>query len=1352
MRISTFLLALLPFLAVAQNAEQQEWIRQRSNVMELQNLSQTFQKRAMEEKREALRLAAIYGLPVRIVLEDGTEAELMRFRNGVPEYYRTENSDAAESTSTDQVYPGAAGGYSLDGSGMTLGEWDGGATRTAHQEFGGRATQADGATTLSDHATHVAGTLVAAGVQASAKGMAYAADLDAYDWNSDDSEMASAAAAGLLVSNHSYGSVAGWSYGDWASPGNDEWHWWGDPGISTTEDWKFGFYDQSAENWDDIAFNAPYYLIVKSAGNDRGESHSGSHKVWSGGSWVTSSASRNDDGNALGYDCVTTYGTAKNILTVGAVSDISGGYSTPSDVVMSSFSGWGPTDDGRIKPDVVGNGIGLYSAASGGNTQYSTKSGTSMASPNVAGSLILLQEHYYNLHTAYMRAATLKALVIHTADEAGPADGPDYQHGWGMLNTLKAADVIAAPSSNNIIEANLTSGATWTYPLNANGIDPVRVTLCWTDPAGNSPASASLNPATSRLVNDLDIRIIASGGTQFQPYVLNPASPGTAATTGDNFRDNVEMIYPGILPAGSYTVQVTHKGASLSGSSQDFSVIISGVPSQPVAAINTSADILCTGENLQLTDASGGAPTSWNWTISPGGYSFTGGTGATSQNPQVQFSSAGTYVIQLVATNTLGSDTISTSVEVGGLPLPFTENFESPATYNRWAVDNPDNDITWTITAVSGNGSTQAAGIDNYNYSASDAVSQLDDLTSPPLNLTGYTTATLTFDYAYRQYGSSYTDSLAVYVSSDCGNTWTRVASFKENGSNSFITNSDITTAFVPSSTADWCAAPGYADCPSVNLDAYAGLANVKIRFRSLSGWGNNLYLDNINLDGMMSLAPAADFTVTNTSPCVNETVTFTDNSTNSPTSWTWSFSPATVTYQNGTTAASQNPEVSFNSAGTYSVTLTSTNAQGTDTEVKTGYVTAVSGLTPSVSVSASATTFCQGTSVTFTATPTNGGTPSYQWKVNGGNVGANSSTYTTSSLNNNDQVTVVMTSSLSCVTAPTATSSAVNVSVTAPVTPSVSASASATTICDGDGVTFTATPTNGGTPAYQWRVNSINVGTNSSTYTTTNLTQGDVVTVEMTTSLGCVTSSTATSSGITMTVNPLPTVSMSLGTAYCTTDAAVTLSGSPAGGTFTVNGSPATVLDPAALGAGTVQVIYSYTDPSTTCSNSISQAVMITATPATPVIVQNGTVLSCSSTGVGFQWYDANGPISGATGSTYTVTGNGTYYVEVSVGSCSSTSATITINNFGVEDLSLEGRVFPNPTAGLLRVEWTAAGGDYVLRLLDAKGAEVQRTEAKSSRAVESVDLDISQLPAGIYLLELQQAGRRMSTRVQKQ
>ena len=181
-----------------------------------------------------------------------------------------------------------------------------------------------------------------------------------------------------------------------------------------------------------------------------------------------------------------------------------------------------------------------------------------------------------------------------------------------------------------------------------------------------------------------------------------------------------------------------------------------------------------------------------------------------------------------------------------------------------------------------------------------------------------------------------------------------------------------------------------------------------------------------------------------------------------------------------------------------------------------------------SVSLSASATSVCAGTSVTFTATPTNGGTtPAYQWKVNGGNVGTNSATYAYAP-NNNDVVSCVLTSNASCVSGNPATSTPITMTVNPVLPVSISTSPSANNVCAGTSVSFTATPTYGGTtPAYQWKVNGGNIGTNSATYAYTP-TNNDVVTCVLTSNASCVSGNPATSTPITMTVNPVLPVSIS--------------------------------------------------------------------------------------------------------------------------------------------------------------------------------------------------------------------------------
>ncbi len=121
----------------------------------------------------------------------------------------------------------------------------------------------------------------------------------------------------------------------------------------------------------------------------------------------------------------------------------------------------------------------------------------------------------------------LKGILIHTADEAGPADGPDYQFGWGLIDMPKAAAVITSNNTDQLIQENNLTDASGTYsvPVVASGKGPITATICWTDPAGSVDEVNVLNNPARKLVNDLDLRVTGNGNT-YMPWVLNRLSPG----------------------------------------------------------------------------------------------------------------------------------------------------------------------------------------------------------------------------------------------------------------------------------------------------------------------------------------------------------------------------------------------------------------------------------------------------------------------------------------------------------------------------------------------------------------------------------------------------------------------------------------------------------------------------------------------------------------------------------------------------------------------------------------------------------------------------------------------------------
>lgn len=542
---------------------------------------------------KALNLSKEKGWPLTMKEKDGGLAMLTGVDQfGLPIYYTTySNVLAATTTRANQLWPGGASGFNLTGSSAflkdKLGIWDGGRLLATHVELSGRIVQKDNPTGTDDHGTHVAGTMIASGVNPVAKGMSYGAqNLLAYDFSNDASEMFSQASeSSLLISNHSYGSIAGWRF----NSSQNRWEFWGRFGDN--EDANFGYYNSSAQAWDSLAYMTPNYLIVKSAGNNRNQNGPavGQPYFRFNSSGQMASAGNRPEGISSndGYDIISTSGNAKNILTVGAVNGIPGGYSRPSDVVISSFSSWGPTDDGRIKPDIVAQGVDVTSPIATTNTSYASFNGTSMSSPNAAGSLFLLQELYGKLKSgAAMRSATLRGIAIHTADEAGFSPGPDYQHGWGLLNVERGATLIndavtsnnASTSNHLLYENNLTNGASFSINVVASGKGPLSATICWTDPRGSVETVDILNNRSKKLVNDLDIRITKTNGfgTYF-PWTLDPNFPVASAFPADNSIDNVERIdVDSTVPGQAYTIRVSHKGV-LVKDAQAYSLLVSGV-------------------------------------------------------------------------------------------------------------------------------------------------------------------------------------------------------------------------------------------------------------------------------------------------------------------------------------------------------------------------------------------------------------------------------------------------------------------------------------------------------------------------------------------------------------------------------------------------------------------------------------------------------------------------------------------------------------------------------------------------------------------------------------------------------
>ncbi len=552
---------ILPIISNAQTAEEAKKIASHSDIKANLELAKSLRKEDVERK---IRLKNFINsnpsFPIiKRIGTIGLEELLDVLPNGEKVFARTTNSGAALTARTQNLYNGGSLGINVQGQNMIAAVWDGGNVRNTHQEFmvGGNSkiTLGDGSN-FQPHPTHVAGTIAAQGIDSDVKGIAFNSSILSYDWDSDLSEMLDKASAGLLVSNHSYGTG------------------------SLSSLWFYGAYDSRAKEIDNICFNNPFYLPVIAAGNDR-------NSIVAPGSVQINTKE--------GYDMIFGHANAKNAITVAAVNQVLN-YVSPSNVVMSSFSSWGPSDDGRIKPDISMKGVNVLSTLSTSDTSTGYMSGTSMASPGVTGVVVLLQQYYNQLYGNFMRAATVKGLILHTADEAGTTVGPDYRFGWGLINATKGAIAIrdknSTTSTKSVIqELTLNNNSTYTKSITASGTNPLKISISWTDRQAPVENTGTVDPNSKYLINDLDIKV-SKDGIDYFPWKLqgmsNPAAPAT--NTGTNDVDNFERVDIN-NPSGTYTITVTHKG-NLFGNSQNFSLI----------ATSDNLSTLSTNEEIKAND------------------------------------------------------------------------------------------------------------------------------------------------------------------------------------------------------------------------------------------------------------------------------------------------------------------------------------------------------------------------------------------------------------------------------------------------------------------------------------------------------------------------------------------------------------------------------------------------------------------------------------------------------------------------------------------------------------------------------------------------------------------------------
>lgn len=562
----------------AQTSLERSKIKENINQVTLDTLKTHFQTQHNEDELRIRQYLLLHPEATRTYEQNGSVYFLQKIgMDGNPIYINTKNKASGEMIRANQLYPGGSLNLSITGTGMVTGIWDGGQVRATHELLTGHVTMQAGQTLNStngnNHMTHVSGTMVGKDIanQPSARGIAYDATAQNYDWDNDKTEMTTFAGNGFLISNHSYGYA------------ND----------NTTALWVFGAYDAESKAWDAILKTTPNYLPFVAVGNEQ-------------------QSSGNPTKN--GYDIVTGSSSAKNVMTVGALN---------GDSSMSDYSNWGPTDDGRFKPEIVAKGTGINSSYYASDTTYSgngvNSSGTSYATPAAAASGLLLQQYHNSLAGNYMLASTLKAVMMHTASDLGNP-GPDYKFGWGLLNVEHAAKAIKGAKTNAInlgarieeITTNPINNATdeLLRTVTAKGGEPLVISLSWTDDDGTEQlVTDGIDPTTGRLVYSFDMMARdMTNTTDNRPWspmgMANRTVNATAATSWfgvDN--NNYKQIYIANPTAGTnYNIYI-RKSATSPATARTLSLVVTGinVPA-PTGAANQN---FCAGATLAEVDVTG---------------------------------------------------------------------------------------------------------------------------------------------------------------------------------------------------------------------------------------------------------------------------------------------------------------------------------------------------------------------------------------------------------------------------------------------------------------------------------------------------------------------------------------------------------------------------------------------------------------------------------------------------------------------------------------------------------------------------------------------------------------------------
>ncbi len=903
-------------------------------------------------------------------------------------------------------------------------------------------------------------------------------------------------------------------------------------------------------------------------------------------------------------NCVTLYPVS---VSIGASANTVCAGTSVTFTATPANGGSSPTYQWRVNNNPVSgatNATYAYSPSNGDQVTCVLTSSLSCVTGNPATSNTILMTVNPQLPVSVSVGVSANPVcagtsVTFTATPTNGGTSPAYQWKINSVTVPGATNSTYSysPTNGDYITCELTSNATCITgnPATSNTI------LMTVNPL--LPVSVSVGASANPVCASTSVTFTATptnGGTSpaYQWKINSVTVPGATNSTYSYAPTNGDYI----------TCELTSNATCITGNPATSNTILMSVSSTlPVSvSVGASANPVCAGTTVTFTatPTNGGTSPSYQWKINavtvPGATNSTYSYAPTNGDYiTCELTSNATCITGNPATSNTILMTVNpllpVSVSVGASANPVCAG--TTVTFTATPTNGgPSPAYQWKINSVAVPGATNST----YSYSPTNGDYITCELTSNATCITGNPATSNTI---LMSVSSTLPVSVSVGASANpvCAGTTVTFIATPTNGGTSPAYQWKINSVTVPGATnSTYSYSPTNGDYITCELTSNATCIT-----------GNPATSNTILMSVSSTLPVSVSVGASDNPVCAGTTVTFTATPTNGGTSpsYQWKVNGNSVS---GATNATYAYVPSNGDQVTCVLTSSLGCVTGNPASSNAITMTVTSTLPVSVSIGASANPVCAGTSVTFTATPTNGGTsPAYQWKINSVTVpGATNSTYSYAPTNG-DYITCELTSNATCITGNPATSNTILMSVSSTLPVSVSVGVSANPVCAGTTVTFTATPTNGGTsPAYQWKINSVTVpGATNSTYSYTP-TNGDYITCELTSNATCITGNPATSNAITMSVNATLPVSVSIANVYnpvCEGSYAVVVAfpinpGTDPSYLWTVNGQPVaeqnSILSYFPQNNDVVQCLFTSGLECTTGNPALSNSVQITVQP----------------------------------------------------------------------------------------------------------------------------------------------------------